>query len=257
MSEHCEFGSSLTSLDEILRDRLVCGVNEDRIQRRLLAEPNRFKMSNGNCTRLETAAKDVRDLKGEMSNKRDCQMNKLHGGKDSDEYKECYRCGGKHDHTKCRFKKKTCHKCGKIGHIAKVCRSSRSTSSEKGQQKQKGKNFRKEKRWGSEINKVEQKQSDEELAYNLFSLKDKTVPYRENLTVNDIDISMEIDTGASFSVINEKTFQEISRGKENLALKQTEISLRTSTLERKYFREELLKWRSNTIIKFVDYLCWC
>ncbi len=36
LSEHCEFG---VSLDEMLRDRLVCGVNEDRIQRRLLAEP--------------------------------------------------------------------------------------------------------------------------------------------------------------------------------------------------------------------------
>ena len=50
--------------------------------------------------------------------------------------------------------------------------------------------------------------------------------------MNNIDISMEIDTGASFSVINEKTFQEISRGKENLALKQTEISLRTYTGEK-------------------------
>ena len=36
LSEDCEFG---TTLDKILRDRLVCGVRDDKIQRRLLAEP--------------------------------------------------------------------------------------------------------------------------------------------------------------------------------------------------------------------------
>ena len=71
----------------MLRDRLVSGANEDRILRRLLAEPTldlkrELEIAHG----METAAKDVRDLKGETSNKRDCQMNKLHGGKHSDEY---------------------------------------------------------------------------------------------------------------------------------------------------------------------------
>ena len=84
LSKHCEFGSLL---DEMLRDRLVSGANEDRILRRLLAEPTldlkrELEIAHG----METAAKDVRDLKGETSNKRDCQMNKLHGGKHSDEY---------------------------------------------------------------------------------------------------------------------------------------------------------------------------
>ena len=36
LSEHCEFGFTL---DEMLRDRLVCGVRDIRIQRRLLAVP--------------------------------------------------------------------------------------------------------------------------------------------------------------------------------------------------------------------------
>ena len=35
ISEHCEFGDQL---EKMLRDRLVCGLNEERIQRRLLAE---------------------------------------------------------------------------------------------------------------------------------------------------------------------------------------------------------------------------
>lgn len=34
LSEHCDFGESL---GEMLRDRLICGINDDRMQRRLLA----------------------------------------------------------------------------------------------------------------------------------------------------------------------------------------------------------------------------
>ena len=35
LSEHCEFGDSL---DNMLRDRLVCGLRDVKVQRRLLAE---------------------------------------------------------------------------------------------------------------------------------------------------------------------------------------------------------------------------
>ena len=36
LSEHCEFAATL---NDMLCDRLVCGINDSRIQRRLLAEP--------------------------------------------------------------------------------------------------------------------------------------------------------------------------------------------------------------------------
>ena len=35
LTEHCDYGESL---DSMLRDRLVCGINDERIQRRLLSE---------------------------------------------------------------------------------------------------------------------------------------------------------------------------------------------------------------------------
>ena len=37
LSEHCNYGETLP---EMLRDRLVCGINNEKIQRRLLAEPD-------------------------------------------------------------------------------------------------------------------------------------------------------------------------------------------------------------------------
>ncbi len=36
LSEYCEYGDTL---DDMLQDRLVCGINEGHLQRRLLAEP--------------------------------------------------------------------------------------------------------------------------------------------------------------------------------------------------------------------------
>ena len=39
LSEHCEFG---TNLEEMLRDRLVCGINNRQIQTKLLAEKNSY-----------------------------------------------------------------------------------------------------------------------------------------------------------------------------------------------------------------------
>ena len=57
LSEFCEFGDTLEAM---LRDRLVCGVNDDRIQRRLL------ELSSGKALQLaeaiETADQDTKDL---------------------------------------------------------------------------------------------------------------------------------------------------------------------------------------------------
>ena len=60
LSEHCEFGDQL---EKMLCDRLVCGVNDERIQRRLLAESQlEFKKAMELATMMEMADKNRRDL---------------------------------------------------------------------------------------------------------------------------------------------------------------------------------------------------
>ena len=136
LSEYCEFGNTL---EEMLRDRLVCGVNEDRIQRRFLAESALdLKRALDISLGMETAAKDAHDLKGDTTNGRH-PMNKLHGGMNSDAFpNNCFRCGGKHEADKCRFKTEECHKCRKIGHISRVCRSSKQRNCNEWQRKKRG-----------------------------------------------------------------------------------------------------------------------
>ena len=60
LSEHYDFQNTL---EEMLRDRLVCGINDEQIQRRLLAESSLdFKKAMKLATSMETDAKNARDL---------------------------------------------------------------------------------------------------------------------------------------------------------------------------------------------------
>ena len=117
LSEHCAFDASL---DNMLRDRLVCGVHDTRVQRRLWEEPNlTFKKAFKICQSAEVAEKNAREL--QMSQK--YKVPSLLGYHQSSRAKEpatplpCYWCGGKqHSAHDCHFKNAE-------GHIAKVCRS--------------------------------------------------------------------------------------------------------------------------------------
>jgi predicted aspartyl protease len=191
---------------------------------------------------MEMAAKNVRDLKGDaidsqnMMHKLQGRMNKDNNVNDSmnnwqnnSEY-SCFRCGGKHNPEDCRFRNKTCHKCGKNGHISRVCRSTKKDQSGGRQTRgyrSKFQNF--------QANKVGQVESEPEETYNLLNVSNtstKIPPYQEKFNVNGQNVDMEIDTGASLSVINHETYESLRQGNENLVLKESKVILHTYTGER-------------------------
>jgi hypothetical protein len=132
LSEYCEFG---TNLNDSLRDRFVCGLSNELIQKRLLSEAD-LSLSKASeiALAMETAAKDSQELQGKPES---TEVNKLHPDKNKTEQvtqqkcpekpkTPCYRCGAEsHNSSECRFKNENCRKCGKRGHIQRVCRSSR------------------------------------------------------------------------------------------------------------------------------------
>ena len=62
LSAHCNFGSSL---NDMLQERLVCGINNDQMQKRLLSEPKlTLKKATAILQSMELAAENVRQLQG-------------------------------------------------------------------------------------------------------------------------------------------------------------------------------------------------
>ena len=133
LTEHCNFGDTLP---EMLRDRLVCGINNKKIQRRLLAERElTLKKAEEIALGEELAAKHLVDIQSETtpSSVNQVDARDKNGFKDCRPDSECYRFGERHEASACRFKEAQCFKCGRRGHLAKVCRG------EKRQKKKTGK----------------------------------------------------------------------------------------------------------------------
>ena len=82
IAQYCNFGDSL---NDSLRDRLVCGVNEDNIQRRLLSEKVlTFDKAMEIAVSMETAKKNVDELQAVPATvHKVCSLS-------------CYRCGKNH-----------------------------------------------------------------------------------------------------------------------------------------------------------------
>ena len=209
LSEFCNYGSTL---DNMLRDRLVCGVRDDRIQRRLLAEKDlNLQKAVEIATSIEMAAKNVRDLQATQAPRE--KVNKIAPIKPSKKAKPCFRCGkSNHAPEKCKFKDSTCHHCQKKGHIATVCLS-----------KKNGKPR------AAAVKAVEADDgTEDEQTYELHQLtgKSKTPPIMTSLLLDGNQIEMEIDTGASISLISQATFNAFWPGKQ---LTKKNIKLRTYT----------------------------
>ncbi|CAC5387448.1 unnamed protein product [Mytilus coruscus] len=222
ISEHCDYEATL---DDMLRDRLVCGIKEDRIQRRLLAEPGlTFKKAMEVATAMEMAAKNAHDLQVQEPK----QVHKV-----TIRNEECYRCGGSHNATDCKWKDAKCYVCDKKGHLAKKCRN-------KGKQNAKGKpKFKQQTQQGKVYPKqrptkthfVEEDSDDMEDTYTMYQLEGtKRKPYLVSVKLNNTEINMEIDTGASVSVISQETCKQVF-GSDN-SLEKPPCSLRTYTGEK-------------------------
>ncbi|KAL3976952.1 Rab-interacting lysosomal protein [Sarotherodon galilaeus] len=117
LSEHCEFGGVL---DDMLCDRLVCGINDDGMQRRLLGEPTLdFKKALEIAQAIETAANNTKDIRKANNNIHSAEVHHVSQSVRGKlrELLECYRCGGAHFGKDCVFKDSTCHNCKKKGHL--------------------------------------------------------------------------------------------------------------------------------------------
>lgn len=234
VAQDCNFKED--SLEEMLRDRLVCGISNEKIQRRLLAETDlNLKKATDIATAMEQAEKGASDIQGQATG--EGQVNVVNEKKAATEtVKECWRCGGKHSPIDCFFKDTVCFACQQKGHLQrrgkggakggarpKSYSSQRSTQSRRtwdsSQRKRDNKSYSANKYMDQEDKDcLDDKEGFEE--YSLYKVADKKEePYRVQMSLNNQEIDMEIDTGASKSVLSEHTLGCIMRG-SYLPLKQ-------------------------------------
>ena len=245
LTEHCNYGAVL---DKMLRDHLVGGINDERLQRRLLAEAElTFKKAVDLAQAYESAAKHAKDLQtplwGGVVHTTSHESPPLHTGPT----KGCYRCGEKHRPSECRFRDANCNFCSKRGHISKVCRKRLGEASKSDQAPQdrappprRGKPQRTPQSahllQDDEAPQVVHTDPD---VYTLFKVKSaKVAPLIATVEVNGTDLAMGVDTGASLSLISEETYWPADTAP---ALEPSSISVRT------YSGEELRVLDSLTV----------
>ncbi|XP_057298423.1 uncharacterized protein K02A2.6-like [Hydractinia symbiolongicarpus] len=223
LSEHCEYGETL---DDMLRDRLVCGIKEEKIQQKLLSEKDLTlaKALRIACSMESAASYSKSILQHQATGNISESVHALERARDNPG-RDCYRCGGtKHTAEACPFKDAECYYCHKKGHTVKKCRQKK-RNDEKSRPPRKPINQLESEHEGNVYNETVE-QSD---MFNLYKLEGSRVePLFVNVSIKGKTIKMEVDTGASMSVISEKTLRKCI---PELTIQPSNLKLKTFTGE--------------------------
>ena len=199
----CEFGNFL---DEALCDKFVCGLIDEVIQRRLLAEADlTLTKALTLAQAMETAKKDLKEIHptGVESE------TKYHLSLHKQSQAVCHRClGTGHFPGTCCLKSAKCNKCHKTGHIAKACLTG--VSKQRGQNDHQHMKQRQQPRKEVTTNQVGQENSSQSEIADIVHVNTMSpeIPksYKVLTEINGIPITMELDTGAGVIIVSEQTW---------------------------------------------------
>ena len=225
---HCNFADAL---EDTLRDRFVCGLCSDAMQRRLLSEKElSYRKAMEVAQAMEAAERETKALKPSAP-----AIHKFASQNPrSKEQRNCYRCGrSNHGPAECRFKEADCRNCGKKGHIATVCRSKpRQTTPTQPKAQHPGRS------WNTKHSRrTHQVQEDAIVSdsegssdeYHLHKVGERSsAPIEVEVSANGRSLTMEMDTGAALSIISEATKNAVF---PDLPLHRSRVILKTYTGE--------------------------
>ena len=209
LTEHCKFGGTL---NDALRDRFVCGIKNENIQKKLLSVSDlTLQKAIEISSAMETAAKDAIEL--QHQHRRD-PVHKVSKNKDSSsktsklEKRACFRCDRKnHTPEECFFKDERRRFCSTTGHIERACLKKKAQM--KKQSKKKPKN----------VKTVEEE---------LLTVSINTVKSADIISITPkIEgkyLKMELDTRSAISVIPIKMYRQLF---SHRPLSATNTTLRT------------------------------
>ena len=234
LADDCDFGANL---EVQLCDRLVCGINDSVIQKRLLIEKElTFTKAYGIAVAQELAVKNASVLQGNSvsgasapaaagvnavlrrpspsARGRSLGRGGNRGGPSrpaasslptpapaDSAGRYCYRCGEtSHLADRCRQIRTKCNYCHQTGHLAKVClRRQRRSNSNRGNQSQT--------RGIHMVTPSTTTDGSNEFDETLYAINEGPhAPICANVSINGKDVQFQVDTGASVSCMNQRDF---------------------------------------------------
>ena len=219
LAETCEFG---TLKDDLIRDRIVCGVRENGIRRKLLQESGlTLSKCVDICRANEATAAQLKDMAptqiteqeanavNQKESSKKPKTPKENGKDPKDQLSvECKYCGNKHERKrdKCPAYGKTCSSCGKANHFAAKCSKNSRESKKKRSQKFKRKKVNQldditESSYSSEEEILSVSLDHTANAMNMSNFKNKIFAHME--IANEL-VKMQVDSGASCNVLPRK-----------------------------------------------------
>ena len=161
---------------------------------------------------MESAEKEIRDIQRADVSSTQTQVHKV--DKKTQKFSSakkitCYCCGGNHLAPSCRFKDSVCHGCNKKGHLVRCCKNAQRRSSKS----------------SMNIHELE-----EDLISQVYMLpSSKTKPLKTVVNINNKEVEMEIDTGASVSVMTHTEYKRLWSPKSRPPLHVAGIKLKMYT----------------------------
>ena len=218
----------------MLRDRIVCGCHDKRLQYKLLADPElTYEKAMTAAKASETADRGAKGLTGGTVHHVSSRRHRPQPPKPFRHPQQqhppstqpCSRCGASHPPSVCKFKTATCHYCEKLGHLASVCRKKARDLKSKPQERGDTNNHQLEAVDSEEI-------GQNDTAYSLFySTTKRPQPIEVTVTLNNSPTTMQVDTGATLSIMSEKTYHMLWKTDARPALLPSSARLSTYTGE--------------------------
>ena len=236
LSIHCNFGDFQ---DRALRDRFVCGLRSERIRSKLMTMSKlTFDVACSTAIQMDMAEKGSKAVHS-AANRQSAwpagEVNKMYANKPRTNQpkppksgagtgsrttgKPCYRCLGHHSPQSCSFINAECYACKKKGHIASACRTKGKSTPQ--QTRSSGST-----KWSTpststsghrqSLHTLETEPTTEEDELEIYTIYSNATcnPKAQNesfsvcVQLGGAPVKMEVDTGASVSVISEAVYHE-------------------------------------------------
>lgn len=239
LSEHCNFAE----FEKMLRDQIVCGVNDESLQKKLFSEPElTYARTYELAIAAEMASKSVRNIrhsdepnqvlnikatavKGPSNvSTSAASSSAMSSSAQFSSSKLCYRCNEKHLAKDCPEKNAQCTFCKKRGHTVNACFAKKRAAKR------------------SQCNELEVDRNDDIEIIEMYSLNELSASetrnqteknvnkFLANIKLNNVTAVMEIDSGAAKSIVPKHVWHKIRKPSDRL--KASRIYLQTYSKEK-------------------------